>query len=450
MGFALKIIAGKGAGRVFKFSQKAVKVGRLPDNDLVLYDMGVSRYHCEIVQDGATFTLRDTGSANGTLLNDVVTTEAQLQPGDRIGIGPVTFALEREAVAVAADDSGSHQPVEAFPRDSDFGGDDSVDDKTRSRRKLPAKDIALLFGKPAPDPHRTATGSYVAHSRKLWQRLPASTRRATVVALVLVLVGAAVSLQMIKNRPRQDRSAEIFAADKANAALSFGAGKVDVFTPDRVNFQIDFKGGRVLLHFAAGGVESPTELEMLLNGKPIGFVEMTPERWTTGMKVTLPRALLKRGTNILTFDNTATPRRDERWGVAQVHIEETPLPPPDEAKAKELFELGRASYEARSVAPINLTRAIQYFDDAERYLEGMPQPPSLYVTIRDAEANARQELQNVFDSYIFTVEKALRFSDTEGAVETLRELLRYFSDPEDPRYVKAKSRLNEILGGKQP
>ena len=80
----------------------------------------------------------------------------------------------------------------------------------------------------------------------------------------------------------------------------------------------------------------------------------------------------------------------------------------------------------------------------------MESPPPLIAAIAKAEAQAREELQNVFESYIFTVEKAMRFNDVQGAIETLRELLRYFPDPEDQRHVKAKNRLNEILSTTKP
>ena len=139
MGFGLKIIAGKGAGRVFRFSQSSVRVGRLPDNDLVLYDMGVSRYHCEIVRDGEIYTLRDTGSANGTLLNDVISTEAHLASGDRVGVGPVTFLFETDGLTAEAAERRGRGPVEAFSIDGEVSLADLEDGKTRARRPTEPK-----------------------------------------------------------------------------------------------------------------------------------------------------------------------------------------------------------------------------------------------------------------------------------------------------------------------
>ena len=44
------------------------RVGRLPDNEIVLADKGVSRYHLEIVWDGSMVQVTDQRSANGTRL----------------------------------------------------------------------------------------------------------------------------------------------------------------------------------------------------------------------------------------------------------------------------------------------------------------------------------------------------------------------------------------------
>jgi hypothetical protein len=198
--------------------------------------------------------------------------------------------------------------------------------------------------------------------------------------------------------------------------------------------------------YAAGGIESEQEVEVLVNNQHAAFVAPSPGRWTTGLKLDLPRRHLKPGVNILTFDNRMTPQREERWGIAQVRVKEIPLPPPDEAKAAELFALGRAAFDARSVLPANLARAVEYFEEAQLYLEGMAAPPPLLGEIRTAENQARDELQKIFDSYLFASEKALRFGDRDGAVQSLRDLLRYFPDPEDPRHKKAKGRLGDLVG----
>jgi len=50
--------------------KRAIKIGKLDDNDIVLQDSRVSRYHAVIVKEGGVFYLYDNGSTNGTYLNN--------------------------------------------------------------------------------------------------------------------------------------------------------------------------------------------------------------------------------------------------------------------------------------------------------------------------------------------------------------------------------------------
>ena len=64
-----------------------VRIGRDPDNDLVLEDLQVSRRHAELLGTGEQWELRDLGSHNGTYVNGRSVASAVLGPGDVIGIG---------------------------------------------------------------------------------------------------------------------------------------------------------------------------------------------------------------------------------------------------------------------------------------------------------------------------------------------------------------------------
>lgn len=73
---------------------RTVRIGRAPDNDLVLDDLVVSRRHAELraLADG-TYEIADLGSHNGTYLNGLPVTAAPLAPGDIVGIGHSAFCL---------------------------------------------------------------------------------------------------------------------------------------------------------------------------------------------------------------------------------------------------------------------------------------------------------------------------------------------------------------------
>ncbi|MEV7617945.1 FHA domain-containing protein [Streptomyces sp. NPDC089799] len=75
-------------------ARTAVRIGRAPDNDLVLEDLVISRRHAEFraLADG-TYEIADLGSHNGTYLNGSRTDRARVAQGDIIGIGHHSFCL---------------------------------------------------------------------------------------------------------------------------------------------------------------------------------------------------------------------------------------------------------------------------------------------------------------------------------------------------------------------
>lgn len=84
-----------GEDRVIPLSGGRVRVGRGGDNDLVLADVSVSRYHAEILSEGGGWSVHDLKSTNGVEVNGVPVEKAPLLPGDRLGIG--SFELRVEA-----------------------------------------------------------------------------------------------------------------------------------------------------------------------------------------------------------------------------------------------------------------------------------------------------------------------------------------------------------------
>ncbi|MFJ6795307.1 FHA domain-containing protein [Streptomyces sp. NPDC091268] len=76
-------------------ARTALRIGRAPDNDLVIDDLVVSRRHAELrnLADG-TYEIVDLGSHNGTYLNgSPVERAARVAEGDIVGIGHSAFCL---------------------------------------------------------------------------------------------------------------------------------------------------------------------------------------------------------------------------------------------------------------------------------------------------------------------------------------------------------------------
>jgi cytochrome P450/NADPH-cytochrome P450 reductase len=72
---------------------RTVHIGRAPDNDIVLSDQGVSRYHAELRYTADGLRIVDLRSANGTFVNDQSVTDAALSEGDLVEIGSVAFQV---------------------------------------------------------------------------------------------------------------------------------------------------------------------------------------------------------------------------------------------------------------------------------------------------------------------------------------------------------------------
>ncbi|GAB7030243.1 FHA domain-containing protein [Streptomyces sp. NPDC021749] len=72
---------------------RTTRIGRAPDNDLIVDDLTVSRRHAELRAGPEGFEIVDLGSHNGTYLNGQPVDRAPLIPGDIVGIGHSAFAL---------------------------------------------------------------------------------------------------------------------------------------------------------------------------------------------------------------------------------------------------------------------------------------------------------------------------------------------------------------------
>ncbi len=69
-------------------SKVETTLGRDPECDLFIDNIGISREHCRILYRGGRFFLRDNGSSNGTFLNNNrVTHESELHDQDEIQLG---------------------------------------------------------------------------------------------------------------------------------------------------------------------------------------------------------------------------------------------------------------------------------------------------------------------------------------------------------------------------
>lgn len=86
----LVLARGAGAPVMLKLSPNGVTLGRSAQNQLVLLDSEISRFHARVLKKGDTWVIVDLNSRNGTYVNDSQVTIQDLSLGDRIRLGKGT------------------------------------------------------------------------------------------------------------------------------------------------------------------------------------------------------------------------------------------------------------------------------------------------------------------------------------------------------------------------
>jgi ABC transport system ATP-binding/permease protein len=80
---------------IMQLPQRVLRIGRATDNEIVVSDLSVSRYHAELRRDSRRgYEIVDLSSHNGTYVNGQrITTSAPVTEADIISIGPATFHM---------------------------------------------------------------------------------------------------------------------------------------------------------------------------------------------------------------------------------------------------------------------------------------------------------------------------------------------------------------------
>jgi len=92
-GYALVIERGPQTGMTYVLSPGNTTVGRHPESDIFLNDVTISRQHCRFVLAEGKLVVEDSGSTNGTYVNDARVDEAQLRAGDEVVVGRFHFLV---------------------------------------------------------------------------------------------------------------------------------------------------------------------------------------------------------------------------------------------------------------------------------------------------------------------------------------------------------------------
>lgn len=80
----------------WEFDRPQFKIGRTPDNDIVIDNLAVSRLHAVLEEEKGNYYVRDCDSLNGTLLNNQKVGRARLDNADEICIGKHVIVFRRQ------------------------------------------------------------------------------------------------------------------------------------------------------------------------------------------------------------------------------------------------------------------------------------------------------------------------------------------------------------------
>ncbi|MDR6938780.1 FHA domain-containing protein [Arcanobacterium hippocoleae] len=94
LGSALLIVRfGPGEGARYLLNSDQAFAGRHPKSDIFLDDVTVSRKHAIFMRHNNEFYIQDSGSLNGTYVNDELVDEAKLNNHDEVRIGKFRFTF---------------------------------------------------------------------------------------------------------------------------------------------------------------------------------------------------------------------------------------------------------------------------------------------------------------------------------------------------------------------
>src|SRR5438094_949539 len=81
-----------------ELTRDIITIGSTPLNHIVIDDPGVSAQHAIVARVAGSYWLKDLGSTNGTQVNGVSISDAELKNGDKIQFGtvPSMFATSRK------------------------------------------------------------------------------------------------------------------------------------------------------------------------------------------------------------------------------------------------------------------------------------------------------------------------------------------------------------------
>jgi DNA-binding NtrC family response regulator len=98
--FHLVLLNTEQAGQTYPLTNAGLRLGKAPDNDVVIDHPTVSRNHMVVKRQGERFLVQDLGSTNGTFVDGAQIREAYLKPGSLLEMGDVQLRFQSKVAPV--------------------------------------------------------------------------------------------------------------------------------------------------------------------------------------------------------------------------------------------------------------------------------------------------------------------------------------------------------------
>ena len=422
----LVVEAGPDKGLTITVPPHGIRVGRSSNNDVVLKDSVMSRFHCRFFfkpEDG--LWAEDLGSANQTLLNQAPMHVARLHVGDRLVLGDTTLKVDNDNLLDVTTRKLFDTPI------ADSPADDKIEFRRASNGKEPGR-------KPL---------------------------RAALMTLLILLAALGALLWIHKTTPRARDAAKSKPADTARAqTLSISYEKVQADAKNIFRYVLELEANELSIQITdlqnkrqvVGQQHRQVAPEILQSLSDTieqadffalkeSYQGVATDVWDLiDLTVTINRKTLRvQVLNTQEPEACKTVREAiEEFGQNELGLAALALAPEkliDLAHSASL--LGHSLYDQREVKHDNLAKAIRSLHEVEWYLETIEPKPDFYASAMDLRMEAEREIQATSDDIMFLAERAIRLKDWNEAALQLRLLCEKIPDRADIRHQNARKKL---------
>jgi len=475
----MKILYLNGAltGQTVELQPGGTTIGRESDNVIQLPMGGVSRYHAKIERDAAgNWQIRDLGSTNGTLVDDVpVTGSSRLVPGSVISIGDQLLRCVDSGKAPSQDRPAPQSPQPAPARQPGQAPDQAFFFRPRVASQPPPTSTSPMETKTvlSPDPVSTAPGaatiSESAISRGFFNKKPAKTPQpgrqkkllSNVIFALIVLLAACLGLWLFLklNEAPQAPASQSVTKKKIENPFTLYYEKESVSGTAVFRFTLLVENGRMEVtldeplnrrrYYELFNDPLPDELIAKLKQQiqDSGFMELQQEKIAGTSQDNRQHRRIMVGFGSKFSDIKVTNDFSETFNRAESIINETLLDEYDLGvisqnvdriltDARTFLFVAEEALQSFSTSPSNLPNAITNYKLALRRYQLFDDPkPEGWKAARDGLAKAEEMLENIRQEGNRNVKLYYELRDYDKAIAECNRLLKIF--PPDSKTYQA-------------